>query len=540
MTVSKQLWLRAILVVLVMTGMSTWQVLAKRDSMYAEKRLATRHVVEVAHGVLAHYQAEAASGRLTEADAKQRAARAVKEMRYEGSEYLWINDLKPRMIMHPTRPALDGTDLSGFKDPNGKALFVAFADVVRADGAGFVDYLWPKPGADKPLPKVSYVKGFAPWGWVVGSGIYVDDVNAAFWADVRRVALVVALLAAFAVAMFGRFARALTRELGGEPAEVAEVAKRVAGGDLTHRVAVRDGDRTSLLAAMGVMTDNLRAVIARIRESAHAVSAASDDLAEGNSDLQQRTERQAEDLQQTAASMKELTVTVKQNADNAELADRVASTASAKAKEGGAVMDDVIATMEAIRASSSRIADIVGVIDDLAFQTNVLALNAAVEAARVGEQGAGFAVVAAEVRSLSQRSASAAKEIKELVGAAVGRIYAGSQQAEDAGLTMKEVVTSVQEVTDVVGQIALASAEQSQGIVQVNHAVLQMERVTQQNSAMAEESAAATQVLADQARALAGATSTFRVTVADRVRVPASTDGAPPQPTPADVERLAA
>ena len=303
----------------------------------------------------------------------------------------------------------------------------------------------------------------------------------------------------------------ITRALGGEPAQAADAAREIAQGNLTVEVPCRAGDSTSLMAAMKAMRDNLAHTVSEVRRNAEGVATASMQIAQGNQDLSERTEQQASALQQTAAAMDELGSTVRHNADNASQADQLAQGAAGVAVKGGEVVSDVVETMRGIEASSKKIADIIGTIDGIAFQTNILALNAAVEAARAGEQGRGFAVVAGEVRSLAQRSAEAAKEIKTLIGDSVQRVELGSALADQAGQTMTEVVTSVQRVTNLMAEINSASAEQSKGVSQVGDAVAQMDQATQQNAALVEESAAAAESLRTQAQRLVEAVSVFRL-----------------------------
>ena len=256
----------------------------------------------------------------------------IKGLRYEGQEYLWINDMKPVMVMHPFKPELDGKDLAGFKDPNGKALFVAFVDVVKAKGAGYVDYLWPKPGASAPVPKVSYVQGFAPWGWLIGSGIYVDDVEAQFWADVRNTAIGVGALLCIVLFAFGTLARMISRRL----AHATVVARDIAKGDLTDVVEVGSQDEIGqLMAALQEMETNLRSMVGAIRGSAHAIGESSAQIAEDSTGLASRAASQTASLEETAASMEELTQGVKQNSDNAAQANELAREASAVAAKGG-------------------------------------------------------------------------------------------------------------------------------------------------------------------------------------------------------------
>jgi methyl-accepting chemotaxis protein len=294
-------------------------------------------------------------------------------------------------------------------------------------------------------------------------------------------------------------------------------AEAAAVGDLSRAIEVKSADETGqLMGALRQMSERLNATIAHIRGTSRAVASASAQIAAGNADLSRRTEAQAANLEETAASMEELTATVKQNADNARQANQLAASASEIAVHGGTVVREVVATMGSISDSSRQIADIIGVIDGIAFQTNILALNAAVEAARAGEQGRGFAVVAAEVRSLAQRSAGAAKEIKTLITDSVGKVEAGSRLVNGAGNTIDEVVSSVQRLTELMADITSASLEQSAGIGQVSVAVTQMDEATQQNAALVEQSAAAAALLDEQARQLAREVAVFKLDAAGR------------------------
>jgi methyl-accepting chemotaxis protein len=290
------------------------------------------------------------------------------------------------------------------------------------------------------------------------------------------------------------------------------LAKRVAEGDLTAKVKIQSKDETGeLMAALKDMNESLVRIVAEVRTGTDTIATASSQIASGNLDLSSRTEQQASSLEETASSMEELTSSVKQNADNARQANTLATSASEVASKGGAVVSQVVETMGSINDSAKKIADIIGVIDGIAFQTNILALNAAVEAARAGEQGRGFAVVATEVRNLAQRSAAAAKEIKTLIGDSVEKVDAGTKLVDQAGETMGEIVESVKRVTDIISEIAAASDEQRSGIEQVNQAISQMDQVTQQNASLVEEAAAASQSMQDQASNLSQVVSVFKV-----------------------------
>ena len=312
------------------------------------------------------------------------------------------------------------------------------------------------------------------------------------------------------------FVRGILRQLGGEPAYARDVVQRIAEGDMSQPVRVAAGDATSLLAAMAQMQARLVDVVSHVRQNSDSLATASSQIAQGNLDLSGRTEEQASGLQATAAAMDELSATVSQNADNALQAKQLALGAAEVAARGGRVVGQVVETMKGINTSSRKIAEIIGVIDGIAFQTNILALNAAVEAARAGEQGRGFAVVATEVRSLAGRSADAAREIKGLINASVERVEQGTSLVDQAGATMTEVVAAVQRMNDIMGEISAASAEQSAGVAQVGKSVTQMDRVTQQNAALVEQSAAAAASLKDQAQQLVQAVAVFKLTPTGR------------------------
>ncbi len=360
----------------------------------------------------------------------------------------------------------------------------------------------------------------------------MTEQASARYADQRN-ALIAACAIALAAAVLSGWlvTRAIVRPLG----DALRLAEAVAAGDLTVNVQARGHDEVAqLLAALGRMTHKLSDIVTEVRHSSDSIATGSTEIATGNTDLSQRTEEQASSLEETASAMDELNSTVKQNAENANQANQLALSASSVAVRGGEVVGEVVTTMKAINDSSRKIADIISVIDGIAFQTNILALNAAVEAARAGEQGRGFAVVAGEVRSLASRCADAAKEIKGLINASVERVDQGTVLVDQAGVTMAEVVGSIKRVADIVGEIAHASVEQSAGVAQVNHAVADMDTVTQQNAALVEESAAAAESLRLQAQRLVQAVAVFKVghdgellTATDRAAAAAGVPAAP-------------
>ncbi|QDZ29374.1 methyl-accepting chemotaxis protein [Noviherbaspirillum sp. UKPF54] len=499
--------LSAMLGIVVMTAIV---LVSERTLILKERQNNVRQAVATAYGVITYYHDLAAKGAMPEAEAQKNALAALRGMRFNGNDYFWVNDFKPVMLMHPMQPALEGSDLSDKKEPDGRPLFAQMADIGKK-GEGFLEYRWPKPGKEEPSEKVAYIQGFAPWGWVLGSGVYMDSVQETL--NTRMLVFGIAALALLAL-MYGFgmvIAIGMRRQMGGEPDITAKITRRIAQGDLSTHIDLRAGDSASLLHSVKTMRDSIATIVTQVRRGTDNIVTGSSEIAAGNMDLSSRTEQQASSLATTAQSMEELTATVKQNADNARQANQLAVSASDIAVKGGDVVAQVVETMDSINNSSKKIVDIIGVIDGIAFQTNILALNAAVEAARAGEQGRGFAVVAGEVRNLAQRSAAAAREIKALIDDSVEKVDAGSALVNQAGFTMNEIVDSVKRVTDIMSEIMAAGQEQSAGIEQVNLAIAQMDQVTQQNAALVEQAAAAAGSLQEQAEELARVVSVFSI-----------------------------
>ncbi|MDF3082479.1 methyl-accepting chemotaxis protein [Burkholderia sola] len=511
MSLNRKLWLALALVWIGLLGVGAWSAYETRATMLAERKAGIANLVDSAAGIVKAYHALAQSGSMPEADAKRDALARLAAMRYGDSGYVFVMDSKPVVLMHPTLPKLVDTQVGDYLDPDGKPLFVTILNAAKATGSGFAEYRGRLPHSETAVPKISYVTRFAPWDWNISSGVFLKDIDTVYYRTLLGHLAVVFVIGFVISAAMLVIIRNVRGSLGGEPDEAAALATRIAQGDLTQPVPVRAGDRTSMMAAMHDMQARLQATIGGIRQSAEAIASASRQISAGNDDLSQRTEEQAASLEETAASMEQLTATVKQNADNARQASGLANNASDIARTGSDVVNRVIGTMGEIDDSSRKIADIIGVIEGIAFQTNILALNAAVEAARAGEQGRGFAVVAGEVRSLAQRSATAAKEIRALIVDSVERVRNGSTLVGQAGTTMGEILQAVARVTDIMGEIAAASEEQASGITQVGRAVTQMDQVTQQNAALVEEAAAAAASLQEQAARLRDAVGSFRV-----------------------------
>ena len=508
LTIARKLGLLTLITGLGIAAVAAGFLVSERKLIADEHSRAVREAVEVASGVVGRLQQRVASGAMTEELAKKEALETLRTLRYDGKEYFWVNDMQVRMLMHPTSSKLDGTDVSGIADPNGLHLFVTATEVAKNQGGGFISYMWPKPGSEQPVPKVSYVKAVPGWGWVIGSGVYTDSVDAVFWPRVLEFSMAAALLSG-ALMLVGHL---ISRSIRTPLARAVTLAHTVAAGDLTTAIDATGHDETAqLLRALREMNDSLSGIVGEIDSGMRTIASASTQIASGNQDLSSRTEQQAGALQETAATMEELTGAVQQNAANARHASSLASSASEVAQRGGAVVGRVVETMDAIHGSARKIADIIGVIDGIAFQTNILALNAAVEAARAGEQGRGFAVVASEVRALAQRSANAAKEVRSLIDDSVRKVDDGSELVRQAGKTMEEIVASVDRVNGIIGEIAGASEQQQDGISQVNRAIAGMDDTTQQNAALVEQAAAAATAMNEQAQHLNSVISVFKV-----------------------------
>jgi len=436
-----------------------------KKSIKNSKYLKSKQLVETAYSLLEYHAKQAETGAVNLDVAKQQALEAVKNLRYGENDYFWINDLYPRMIMHPFKPELIGQDLSGIKDAKGKKLFRAFVETCKRDGSGFVDYYWPKPGEKTAVPKISYVKVFPPWGWIIGTGVYLNDLNSIEEEFIRKTYIVfsIATVIIFIGAVFGFL---LTRSITKPISQAIE------------KLSLSSKD---LASASG------------------QVSQSSQQLAEGSSE-------QAASIEETSSSLEEMSAMTKHNADSAGLANNLMNEANQVISQANHSMAELTASMQEITKASEETSKIIKTIDEISFQTNLLALNAAVEAARAGAAGAGFAVVADEVRNLAMRAAEAANNTAEMIEGTVKKINEGSELVARTNEAFAQVADSASKVGELVAEIAAASKEQAQGIEQVSTAVSEMDKVTQQNAASAEESASASEKMnaqADQIKAIA-------------------------------------
>src|SRR6185369_12784466 len=472
---------------------------------------------------LAYFEKEARDGHLTVDDAKKGAMAAVKAMRYDKVEYFWIHDLQDIMIMHPIKPELDGKKLDQLKDKNGKLLFLEFNKVVRAQGAGFVDYLWPKPGSENGVPKISYVKGFEPWAWVIGTGIYIDDVDATFRADAIKLSLAGLAIGGFIAIALLLISRNINRTLGGDPSFASTVTRRITAGDLTTPVNCRADDKDSLLANIAAMQTTLRNMISSITGNAEQVASSADQLLRASEQVAERAHQQSSAAAAMATSVHQMTSSIDKVKENANEAHGISQEAGSISEEGAAVIHSAATEMrkisEAVQSSSLiveelgqqsvQITSIVKTIKEIADQTNLLALNAAIEAARAGEQGRGFAVVADEVRKLAERTSQSTTEIAGMVDkiqngtrsavnsmqAGVTQVSNGVELANQAGDSINRIRDGSARVSEVVNDISASIREQSAA---GNKIADQLEGIAQ----MSEESAVAVQRTADAARQL--------------------------------------
>ncbi|NWL23396.1 methyl-accepting chemotaxis protein [Pseudomonas umsongensis] len=535
-SISRRLWLillTSILMLLILAGLMLKQ---NHDDLYAAKALKTRHVVETVSGILRHFQALEGQG-LERGQAQQQASAVIRNLRYGHDDYFWIEDLDTRMVMHPNAK-LEGKRMAGTRDPDGKALFDEMVAVANRDGSGLVHYRWPKPGSDAPVEKVSYVELFKPWGWIVGSGIYVDDVQVEFRRQLIQAFVIVLTIALLLSALILLIARSIALPL----AQVVNAMENIASGeaDLTHNLDSRWRDElTALSSHFNAFTHKLRAVIGQSMQTAGSLDQASQSLGEIASNSQRHSQQQSQQMELVAAAIHEVSYAVQDVAKNAEHAANEVRQADEQARQGQHNIDSslrqidqlsetigqAVEVIQSLAQESTQIGSVLEVIRAIAEQTNLLALNAAIEAARAGEQGRGFAVVADEVRLLAQRTQQSTAQIQGMIErlqgnseAAVDVINASSQaarqtvvQARETGESLHLVITALRNLTELNASIASATLEQSHVVEDINQNVTHAASLAHENALAADQSNEASQSLGQLAGQLNRLLGQFRL-----------------------------
>lgn len=513
-------------------------LLGESARLFAQKREKARNLVEVCSSIAIRYQRLEQGGKMSRQEAQARTLDDIRSLRYEGDNYFWVNDLHPTMIMHPMKPQLNGKDLTDFKDPNGKALFLEMVETVRRNGSGFVSYQWPKPGQDKPVPKISFVEGFEPWGWVIGTGIYVDDVEAIWQKDAKAAGS--ATLACMVILVLASIA--VYRSIFGRLGEIVNRFKDIAQGegDLTRRIETTSHDELAEVShGFNTFVEKLHDIISQVAGNTQSLAEAGDEISASAREQARGAETQRDQTVQVATAMAEMAATVQQVSENSNSAATASQKASETARQGGKIVEETLTRMHGIADSvgatakkvaelgkrSDQIGRITGVIDDIADQTNLLALNAAIEAARAGEQGRGFAVVADEVRKLAERTSTATKEIAEMIRSmqaetrsAVAAMQAGTEQVElgvastsQAGAALHDIIEMTEQVSDMIAHIATAATQQAAATEEINGNVERIAKIAESMVAGEKQTSRALEDLSGLALSLKQVVGRFRL-----------------------------